>query len=436
MDTKNRIESKNMPKTVDEIIDEIEKKIADVDYIFRGEPQCYTKVSSNLYRKLEKIEMLDLGVEIAQKEELKRAKEYEYTKKTDDFDILTDIQHFGGKTNLLDFTTYYPIALFFACDSSPFKCGRIILLDKNGTMKDFIREPCNSDQESRVKVQKSIFVRPPKGFIKPDKKVIIPKELKQPMLNYLKKEFKISSNKIYPDLHGFVSSQENRWEIYQVIEKGNNHLKQGEDAECLQEKIKNYQKAIRHFASAMDNAIQLDEGFALACKGRGCAYFAKYDLDNSISDLENAIIDFSKAIELKPKFAEVYNRRGSAYLSKGDVENAVTDLKKAIELDPDHAEANYNLGVAYFCQYKFDDAIEKYNKALTLKSDNNTYYDRGIAFLNLKKFEEARVDLHHAINIGVDIIALFHNFYGSIKNCEDKIGTKLPQDIAAMLTPR
>ena len=294
MSQKNRSEPKTELPTVDSIIDEIAKKTADGDYIFRGESQCHEKITSGLYRKLEKLRMLNLGVETAQKEELKRAKEYEYTKKTDEFEILTDIQHFGGKTNLLDFTTDYRIALFFACDSSPFKDGRIILLDKTGTMKAWIRKPGNSDPESRVRVQKSIFVMPPTGTIEPDEKVDIPKDLKKPMLKYLEKEFDISRKTIYPDLYGFVSSQETRWNIYEETGKGNDRLKSAEEAESSQEKSKNYQKAVQHFTSAIDNAIQLDEGFALACKGRGCAYFAKYNLDNSTSDLENAIADFSE----------------------------------------------------------------------------------------------------------------------------------------------
>ena len=37
------------------------------------------------------------------------AKRYIYEK--DDFEILTQLQHYGGKTNLIDFTTDYLIAL-------------------------------------------------------------------------------------------------------------------------------------------------------------------------------------------------------------------------------------------------------------------------------------------------------------------------------------
>ena len=49
------------------------------------------------------------------------------TEYTIDFEILTEIQHYEGKTNLIDFSTDYFIALFFACDGSPDEDGRVIL---------------------------------------------------------------------------------------------------------------------------------------------------------------------------------------------------------------------------------------------------------------------------------------------------------------------
>ena len=126
MSTQNQSNHQNTPCTVEDIISEMNKKIADGDYLFRGESQCHEKVSSGLYRKLEKVRMLNLGVETFQKQELEYAKRYGYTKKTDASKILTEIQHFGGKTNLIDFTTNLHIALFFACEKAHHEDGRII----------------------------------------------------------------------------------------------------------------------------------------------------------------------------------------------------------------------------------------------------------------------------------------------------------------------
>ena len=93
-----------------EIIREIAEKSAGGDYIYRGEPECFEKVSSSLYRHTD-IEAEHFDIEIVQKEILNKAKKYTHEK--DEFEILTELQHFGGKTNLIDFTTDYLIALFF-----------------------------------------------------------------------------------------------------------------------------------------------------------------------------------------------------------------------------------------------------------------------------------------------------------------------------------
>ena len=446
MNTLNQSNPQTELNKILEIIGKIAKMSADGDYIFRGESQCHKKVTSNLYRKLEKVRMLNLGVDTFQKQELEYAKRYGYTQKTDEFKILTEIQHFGGKTNLIDFTTNLRIALFFACEKAHHEDGRIILQDKNGAIKDCIIKPCDPDPKSRVNVQKSIFIRPPEGFIEADKEVIIPGSLKQPMLNYLKKtEIGISAEIIYPDLHGFVSSQDNRWNIYEEISKGNDHLESGQGAEDREKKIKDYQKAIEHFTNAIDNAIQLDEGLAVAYDGRGSAYLSIGELDNFKDEFEKAIADFTKAIKHKSDYPDAYNNRGCAYFAKGELENAIADFSRAIELMPGFLEAYHYRGLAYFLKGNFDDAVVDLNEVIHLNpddavayhrrgiiylrkgdfdtaiinldkaikinpNDDLVYYSRGEAWLHLKEWDKAKVDLTAAKDKGVDIIAAFHNY--------------------------
>ena len=468
MNTRNRFEPKSEPRTVEDIVRAIEKKSADGDYIFRGESQCHEKVSSSLYRKLKRTGLLGLGVENVQKEELKYAKRYKYTQETDEFKILTEIQHFGGKTNLLDFTVNYRIALFFVCDSFPFKDSRIILQDRNGAIKDWIIEPWDPDPKSRVRVQKSIFVRPPDGFIEPDLEIVIRKDLKQPLLSYLK-EKGISRETVYPDLHGFVSGQDTRWHLYEALDAGNRCLESGNKADNSQEKSENYQKAFQHFTRAIDNSIQLDEGLAVAYDGRGSVYLSIGELDNSKGELEkaiedfteaikyksdypsaynnrgrayftkgelkNTVADFSKAIELMPRCPEAYHRRGLAYFSKGNFDNAITDLSEAICLNPDDAEAYHRRGIVYLRKEDFNSAIIDLNKAIKMNpNDNLVYYSRGETWLHLKKWDKAKADLTTAKEKGVDIAAVFHNSYKSVEDFEQRIGAELPEDVVVMLT--
>ena len=128
-----------------------------------------------------------------------------YTSETDEFTILTELQHYGGHTNLIDFTTDYLIALFFACDGDYSQDARVVLLERTDEINEHIYEPRNP--LSRVLAQKSVFVRPPKGYVVPSDEVIIPHGIKPRVLNYLQKGHGISTETIYNDLHGFIRSK-------------------------------------------------------------------------------------------------------------------------------------------------------------------------------------------------------------------------------------
>ena len=64
------------------------------------------------------------------------------------------------------------------------------------------------------------------------------------------------------------------------------------------------------------------------------------------SDVEAAIAAATKAINLNPKDVDAYNDRGEARMRKGDWEAARADFTTAIELDPKSAEAYENRGKA------------------------------------------------------------------------------------------
>ena len=202
-----------------EIIGRIAETTADGDFIYRGEPEHYEKVSSSLWRECQKeIGAEEFDIETIQKKMLEVSKNY--THETDEFEILTELQHFGGYTNLIDFTTDNHIALFFACDGHRGEPGRIILLEMTEEIKDSIKPPRNP--QNRIIAQKSIFVRPPKGFIEPEQfvEVNIPASLKGPMLDHLQKQHGISTQTVYNDLHGFIRNKDTHLkeciEVYEV----------------------------------------------------------------------------------------------------------------------------------------------------------------------------------------------------------------------------
>ena len=473
-----------------EIIGKIAKISAAGSYIYRGEPKRYEKVSSTLYRKLEEAKMLHRDVEEVQKEEVDAAKRY--TKKTEEFEILTEIQHFGGKTNLIDFTTDYCIALFFASESFPFEDGRVILQDKTAAIKYWIREPQDPDLSSRVRMQQSIFVQPPDGFIEPDIEIVIPQSLKQPLLKYLKREFDISIENIYPDLHGFVSSQDNRWGARANFAKGITYKEQADKAGNPEEKNEKHQQAIKSFTEAINLMPQfaeaystrsfisrikgdLDHAFADATKAielnprsalayvhrsriyrttgelneavddltkaisldpsNAIAYSARGDVYLSADDCDRAIIDFSKSIMMGLTSPEAHSALGSAYHGRGDSEKAIANFNESIGLKPDYPLAYMGRGLVYLSQGEIQLAIEDSNMAIKLNPELvPPYYIRAEARLHLQEWDKAEADLNVAMNKGLDITASFCNKYGNIAIFEQETGIQLPTDIAIMLT--
>ncbi|MFZ1981786.1 MAG: tetratricopeptide repeat protein, partial [Smithella sp.] len=53
---------------------------------------------------------------------------------------------------------------------------------------------------------------------------------------------------------------------------------------------------------------------------------------DEIGNDNQAIADYSKAIELNPKYAEAYHNRGVTYGSLGNYNQEITDIKKAARL--------------------------------------------------------------------------------------------------------
>lgn len=210
-------ENQNEPNTVDEVLRKMEDKADISEYIYRGESKHFETVSSNLYRVFLERKGFDVNakhfdIEIIQKDMLDEAKKY-LRRTGSNCELLVEMQHYGGKTNLIDFTTDRFIALFFACEQFASENGRIICQRKE-LLSSSIKEP--PEPINRVVSQSSVFVRPRQGFISVDDNDVIniPTEIKLPMLEYLQETHDISIETIYNDIHGFIRYQKDYMESY------------------------------------------------------------------------------------------------------------------------------------------------------------------------------------------------------------------------------
>lgn len=61
-----------------------------------------------------------------------------------------------------------------------------------------------------------------------------------------------------------------------------------------------------------------------------------------------------------------YNNRGISYLSKGQLDRAISDFSKAIEINPKDAAAYCSRGITYFIKNEYDKAWNDFKQAQTL----------------------------------------------------------------------
>lgn len=142
------------------------------------------------------------------------------------------------------------------------------------------------------------------------------------------------------------------------------------------------EEAIQEYSKAIDK----DPRNAAAYNNRGIVY-------DDLEQYKRAIEDYDKAIELNPNNVLAYNNRGVAYDNLGEYEKAIEDYDKAIKLDPDYAAAYNNRGVIYNALGQYEKAIECYTQAIKLDPQYKTaYQNRAEAYRAIGKEELAEAD--------------------------------------------
>lgn len=295
-----------------------EKKFSN---LYRGESRIFDKVCSGLYRDYLSINEITDFAEIHEHivktyNAYLRPKENE-AEERNEMDILAELQHYGAKTNLIDFTPDFLIALFFACEIDHEQNGRIIIL-KNVEIGEYeIVKP--HKVVGRIIHQKSRFVHSSKGFLDQGtyKQIHIPNYLKEVIISYLEEYHDITREYIYNDVLGFITLPEIQ-SYYNLFKKGEDQLKRLSTMGGKQ----NYSAAIKYLEGA--KSLNPSDFRTLQTLIQAYSHAEKYD---------EVIKCCEEAIKLNYPPAEfMYHKAEALYLNE-DYEAAQKSYEQAIRRD-------------------------------------------------------------------------------------------------------
>jgi len=105
-------------------------------------------------------------------------------------------------------------------------------------------------------------------------------------------------------------------------------------------------------------------------------------------NLENAIAEFSNAINKDPNYAEAYSNRAVAYMLQKKNNKALDDLKKAKELKPDSANIRYNLASVHSLMGNTDYGLDELDAALSKGFNDYDSLRKDPDISNLRKSKE------------------------------------------------
>jgi len=278
-----------------------------------------------------------------------------------DLELLAELQHFGAATCLMDFTTNFLAALWFACyeeAETGESNGKVFILNINNDFRslrqsdlgkeirpiikmEMASDPSNPSywywsphgMNRRILKQDSLFVFGKVAIDKDHLKCIpIRKEDKKGLLKELEK-LGVSRKSLFKDLPGFASMNGHSYLIPRLNASalglflaGNEAFRQGD-----------WERAIRLYSDAESNEFSQK---ATLLRSRG---LAKLRMGNH----EAASEDYTQSMLLEPNNFTAYHHRGTAKYYMGNYDGAIKDFTESLNKNPNSAMTHFWRAFAY-----------------------------------------------------------------------------------------
>lgn len=104
------------------------------------------------------------------------------------------------------------------------------------------------------------------------------------------------------------------------------------------------------------------------------SYFYRGVVNQALENFDEALLDYTKALQINDKMADAYYNRAKIMLSRKDIENPdiqkiISDLEKALELDENFVDALFGMAAAQKKLGEYHKALEYLEKLLQIEPD-------------------------------------------------------------------
>ena len=139
-----------------------------------------------------------------------------------------------------------------------------------------------------------------------------------------------------------------------------------------------FEAALENF----DKSIELKNDFEISYFYRGAAHQA-------LENFDEAMLDYTKSLQLNPKMVDAYYNRAKIVLERKDIITpnilgAVQDLEKALELDDKFVDALFAMAAAKKKLGKYEEALEFLDRLLSIEPE--AVHARALKKLLLQKY--------------------------------------------------
>jgi tetratricopeptide (TPR) repeat protein len=134
-----------------------------------------------------------------------------------------------------------------------------------------------------------------------------------------------------------------------------------------------YEKAREIYARVMSNSVGQPRGLDPFARGKLANMHA--DLGEAYGSLgmhDEAVREYSKALDLSPEFADLRVRLGNVFRDMGHYNSAIAEFEHAKRLKPEYLPARINLGVTLFSLGRKDEAIREWEQVLEADPGNKS----------------------------------------------------------------